>query len=524
MTLQPGNAEITVSWQVPETDGGTSILGYNIYMNKHGDEMSLAADAGDVQEYTVGNLENGLIYYFQVRAYNMIGEGIGSKSDLIRPEPFPRSPENFRTIDMEGKVRLAWSRPQYSGEYPYDEVLIYRGIEEDNLELYTNVSYIFTEFYDEDVVVGTAYYYELTITSRIGEGLPSSKMVGRPFSRPSVPRSFTVETGNGAAFLEWDLPQFLGGRMIDGFKIHRGTQEDEMTVVATVPGTQLFFNDTTLTNGITYYYKISALNSELEGNTTIMEIASPTGPPKDPRETKGVLDLKNGTVKISWEEPSSNGGLEIKSYKIYRGPERDNVSFLSEISSGEEFNDDTISRGEEYYYRISAVNDDGEGPMSMVFFVQVPEKESDEDESSGSIVLWIVLVAVIIAVTLLVIIVAALQSQKKKREEEEKDVPQLEESESEREERLIRERREMMAQYTDVSISTDDAHAADHEQHNLSYEDLYGDTSTISNGPAEEQPPASQMSDQQTSQTDQQMNDQQQDQTSTPQYQPPTGT
>ncbi len=482
MTLGPGNLEVTISWEAPEEDGGTPILGYRIYFNKHGEEMALGGDAGDVLEYTLTELENNQIYYFQVRAYNTEGEGPGSTTDLIRPEPLPKIPENFRIIDLEGQVKLAWTKPSYSGEYSYDEVIIYRGPSEDNLELFKNLSYEQNQFYDEDVVVGSVYYYEMTIVSRIGEGLATPTLVGRPFGRPTVPLNFNVEPDIGSAQLTWDQPTFFGGRVIEGFKVFRGTERETLTVVATVVGMQTFYNDTNLKNGNTYYYRISAFNVELEGNSTEIVEIIPKGPPLDPKNSVGVLDPKNGTVVITWTDPTSNGGTEISSYRIYRGLERDNLTFIMELEPGVEFVDEGVEPGVGYYYSITAVNEKGEGPSSMVIFVQIPVEESSSDPG-GNAVTWIVLALVVIFIMVIIVIIAVVQSNKKKKELEEKetDIPILEESDSEREERLIRERREMMSQYTDVPISTIDAHAGDHEEHHLSYDDLYGSKANTEN-------------------------------------------
>jgi hypothetical protein len=51
-----------------------------------------------------------------------------------------------------------------------------------------------------------------------------------------------------------------------------------------------------------------------------------------------------------------------------------------------------------------------------------------------------------------------------------------------------------MGEYTDVALTTDEAHAVDHVEHKLSYEDLYGSTPSmeeVENPPEEAaQPPA----------------------------------
>ena len=476
LTLKPGNTNMTLRWEEPEFDGGTPILGYHVY-TKHFDEneMKLAGDAGNVFEYTIEDLVNNEYYYFQVRAYNEVGEGPGSETLMKRPEPLPLTPENFRTIDMDGMVKLMWSKPYYGGEYPYQEILIYRGTSEDELELLANISAELSSYYDTDVVVGTVYYYEVSITSIIGEGERTPTMTGRPFSRPSTVRNLRVTSDSGVVFLTWDPPEKNGGRVLEGYKIFRGTSEDSITILETVSPTQLYFNDTTVTDGTVYYYGVSAFNRELEGNTTDIVEIMPTGPPKDPVTLQGVLDIANMTITLHWKAPMSDGGAEVTGYVVYRGLERNNLTVIGRTGNETSYNDTDIERGIGYYYSIAAENSKGEGVRTPVIFVEVPVKETDGGEKESKMVLWVVLISIIVVIMALVIVAAAINSKKKKNENEE-DVPQLEESEAEREERLIQERRKMMAQYTDVPISTVEAHNLSSEEAPPAptFEDLYG--------------------------------------------------
>ncbi len=475
LTLTPGDAQVTLQWKVPENTGGSNILGYNIYKNQHGEEMKFAVDAGDTLEYTVTDLDNGKIYYFQVRSYNAVGEGPGSNSPMIRPEPVPKTPENFRIMDMEGELKLIWTKPIYTGEYPYDEVLIYRGETESSLEFYMNISNTFSSHYDQDVLIGNVYYYEISIRSAIGEGYRTPTVTGRPYGRPSIPLSFEIETSSKTAILTWERPDETGGRVLEGYKIFRGTEPDTLTVFKEVDGTHTSYNDATLTDGRIYYYKISAFNMELEGYPTDVIDIIPVGPPRDPVGAKGFNDHNNGTIVIGWEAPISDGGDEVISYRIYRGFERDNLSFYKEINVGEDFIDDDIAPGMGYFYSLSAVNTEGEGVRSSVIYIEVPSKEISSNGGGSSPIIWIVIIGVVLLIMISIVILAMVQSNKRKKEEEEQDdAPELEESESEKEERLIMERRKMMEEFTEVSIDTISAHSHDHDGHANSYEDLYG--------------------------------------------------
>jgi hypothetical protein len=68
-----------------------------------------------------------------------------------------------------------------------------------------------------------------------------------------------------------------GGNDIDNYQVWRGTSSGTETIVANA-GLHLCFNDTSLINGITYYYKVSAMNDAGEGAKSNEVTATPQRP------------------------------------------------------------------------------------------------------------------------------------------------------------------------------------------------------------------------------------------------------
>ncbi|MCK5559517.1 MAG: right-handed parallel beta-helix repeat-containing protein, partial [Thermoplasmata archaeon] len=64
--------------------------------------------------------------------------------------------------------------------------------------------------------------------------------------------------------LTWNVPIFDGGFPIFNYKIYKGTLPGYITYHTEV-GNQLYYNDTNVTNGLTYYYQVSAVNALGEG-------------------------------------------------------------------------------------------------------------------------------------------------------------------------------------------------------------------------------------------------------------------
>ena len=81
-------------------------------------------------------------------------------------------------------------------------------------------------------------------------------------------------------------------------------------------------------------------------------------PPESPRN----IEIRAGDeyVEISWQPPVDNGSSPIVEYRIYRGDSAGNESFLALVDVSEHsYRDTDVENGKTYYYRVSAVNDDG---------------------------------------------------------------------------------------------------------------------------------------------------------------------
>ena len=87
LMAMPGEGAVRLEWGPPESDGGTPILGYE-YRLKEGrgefGEWTPIEDSapGEVNAtgYTVGELGNGTVYVFELRAVNLVGEGPESEA------------------------------------------------------------------------------------------------------------------------------------------------------------------------------------------------------------------------------------------------------------------------------------------------------------------------------------------------------------------------------------------------------------------------------------------------------------
>ncbi len=77
----------------------------------------------------------------------------------------------------------------------------------------------------------------------------------------------------------------------------------------------------------------------------------------------------NGQVSLSWTPPASDGGVNITSYRVYRGTASGSETLLTSGGCGglgavTSCTDTGLTNGQAYYYKVTAVNALGEGAQS----------------------------------------------------------------------------------------------------------------------------------------------------------------
>ena len=123
------------------------------------------------------------------------------------------------------------------------------------------------------------------------------------------------------------------------------------------------FNDAGVTNGTQYFYKVSAVNGMGEGSLSTEVSATPAVPPASkPAAPVVTATAGNTTVALAWAAPANNGS-PITSYNIYRATTSGQELLLTSTSSLS-FTDTGRTNGVTYFYKVTAVNGIGEGPLS----------------------------------------------------------------------------------------------------------------------------------------------------------------
>ena len=191
---------------------------------------------------------------------------------------------------------------------------------------------------------------------------------------PGAPQNLAASGGNGVVGLAWNAPSSNGGAAITSYRVFRGTTSSNRQIITSGGcanlGAGLGCADTSVTNGQSYNYIVSAVNSVGQGPPSNSATATPTATANLPGAPQNLAASGgNGVVGLAWNAPSSNGGTAITSYRVFRGTTSSNRQIITSggcanLGTGLGCTDTSVTNGQSYNYIVSAVNSVGQGPPS----------------------------------------------------------------------------------------------------------------------------------------------------------------
>ncbi len=189
----------------------------------------------------------------------------------------PGAPTGLVAVAALQHITLNWTAPSVGVASNY---LVYRGTATGS-ESSTPIAKVssWTTFTDDDVVVGTPYFYKVKANNSFGASPFSNEVTatagtGTP-TTPSAPQSFTATPGPGKVTLTWSAPASNGGAAITGYKIYRSTGGGAATQIGTTGSGVLTYEDTTGIVNTTYSYYVLAVNSVGSGAASSSQNAAP---------------------------------------------------------------------------------------------------------------------------------------------------------------------------------------------------------------------------------------------------------
>jgi fibronectin type 3 domain-containing protein len=213
-------------------------------------------------------------------------------------------------------------------------------------------------FTDTTVTNGTTYFYVVSAVNSAGESANSAEASAKPTAptqAPAAPSGLMATAANTQVNLTWTV-----SATATSYNVKRATTTGGPYTKISSP-TSPSFTDTGLTNGTTYFYVVSAVNSAGESANSSEVSAKPTAPAQAPATPTGLMATPaNAQVSLTWAASATATSYNVKRSTTTGGP-------YTKISSptATNFTDTNLANGTTYFYVVSAVNATGESANSV---------------------------------------------------------------------------------------------------------------------------------------------------------------
>jgi fibronectin type 3 domain-containing protein len=214
-----------------------------------------------------------------------------------------------------------------------------------------------TSYSDTAVAAGSTYYYGVTAVSSSGESAMSAYAGATTI--PAAPTGLAANAGNAQVALSWTATTGASS-----YKVKRATVSGGPYTTIATGVTSPSYTNTSLTNGTTYYYVVSAVNGSGESANSAQVSATPSAPagPAAPTSLAASSTVKK-QIKLTWTQSTSPNITNNKIYRATRsgGP----YTLVTTVSPTTSYNDTGLNSGTTYYYVVTAVNSSSlESPYS----------------------------------------------------------------------------------------------------------------------------------------------------------------
>ncbi len=312
-----GIMSVKLTWSMVENP---RVKGYIIYRapSKSGPFKKIATinsrfqteyvDTGGLFEH----LGNYTTYFYRIATFSDKGVSLPSETVAVTTAPPPASVTHITAKSgLPRMVVVRWNPPKDKSVTGY---IVY--MSRSKIGPYKQVGrvlgYSHTFYIKHGLEDGTTYYF--SVASMNYKGVVSklvayAKATTKP--KPLPPRRLMgMIAGAGKIKLSW-WPSITPD--VVKYAIYRGTCPTCLAEVATVSSSKLFYTDSNLSPGTTYWYRVESI--DVDG---IESSGGPVRPFKTqplPQPPLGIaaVELPNGDIKLTWDK----AGKDVVAYKVY---------------------------------------------------------------------------------------------------------------------------------------------------------------------------------------------------------------
>ncbi|WP_082282718.1 fibronectin type III domain-containing protein [Myxococcus hansupus] len=300
-----GDAQVTVSWSAPSSQGDSPIQGYVVRARLNG-AVSVSQES-TATSVTLSGLTNGQTYTVVVAARNAQGEGPeSSPSSPVVPHDIPGAPRDVTATPGDRQAEVAWSPPDAADMPVTGYVVTVRQGD----TVFTTVNATEQRALVSGLTNGTDYRVTVAATNAVAGGPESSPVAVTPVAVPGAPRLELFNRARTWLAVQWE-PQDTGGSPITDYVVELSL---DGAVVQSFETTETLQRFDGLTTGAAYRVTVAARNAVGLGASAEIAVLRPCDRPLSP--TRLLAEAGDGQISLSWGAPADLGGCALRDYRI----------------------------------------------------------------------------------------------------------------------------------------------------------------------------------------------------------------
>jgi fibronectin type 3 domain-containing protein len=270
-----------------------------------------------------------------------------ARAAMPAPATKPATPSGLKTTSVKsGTVGLSWTATSGATSYHIKRSTKSGGP-------YTTIgTATFHGYTSKGLSNGTTYYFVVSAINSAGESGNSAQLSAKPSAGTTVgvPGGLTAAPGNAQVGLSWTKPSGA-----TSFHVKRSTTSGGPYSVIATP-TFAGYTDVGRTNGVTYYYVVSAISSGHESGNSAQASAKPAGTTSTGGVTVSIspdpaASITGGTLTFSAKVTGATNTAvtwsaalgTISSTGQYKAPAKAGTDTVKAVSHGDSSKSDTVS-------------------------------------------------------------------------------------------------------------------------------------------------------------------------------------
>uniref|UniRef100_A0A6C0HKF0 Fibronectin type-III domain-containing protein n=1 Tax=viral metagenome TaxID=1070528 RepID=A0A6C0HKF0_9ZZZZ len=362
-----GSNTISLAWTAP-ANNGAAITSYNLNYSTDTSSTGFTSLSSGllVSPFVATGLTNGSLYYFQMAASNVMGYGPYSlaASNTPRTVPSPITDLSANPSGVSTSLILSWVAP-WNGGSAITGYRWYQSLSSGMTAVTSNATLITTlSTTVTPLVAGTTYYYQIVASNVAGFSVSSAVISNYPRAVPASVGTVTATSLNQSISLSWLATTASNGSPISSYLSEYSLSSGPAGWTTISSSSANTIVATGLSNGTSYYFRVSASNVAGYGPTSTVVTKIPYMVP----DKVGAITVTPlaASVSLAWPTTTASNGTAITSYYYYWSVSGGAFTGVSNASNVYSAVKTLLTNGSTYNFYVAASNAAGFGLSSDV--------------------------------------------------------------------------------------------------------------------------------------------------------------